>query len=252
MLSNKSLVDCYSKILFSLEINKKTYGQRTIFENFHLQINQGESIVLFGANGSGKSTLLNLVAGIDKEYQGQILFHSKEKENNFSIVMQDPGLSLFPWWTNRRNVCLKKGDIDLSHIKKLIPSNINFDDYPFRLSGGQRQLLALMQAFHRQSNLLLLDEPFSAMDIETKLNSIKALRHYQRQYLRSLILVTHDLDTALMCADKIIVLNSKPGHATKIFTTVVIPSHNHKDEKFLISNNVMECRNECLRAFYEV
>ncbi len=170
-----------------IQINNltKTYNHngtsKNVFSNVHLYFKKGDRVGLFGHNGKGKTTLLNIIAGLDKDYQGNV-----RVVGTTSYVYQNPTLTLAPWFTSEQNILSPAiyQKLDLSKTKDFLRAlcatfEINFPltQYPDSLSGGQRQLVTLLQVLITRPNILLLDEPFSALDKEKR---IAVLKHLQK------------------------------------------------------------------------
>jgi sulfonate transport system ATP-binding protein len=179
-----------------------------VFEAFDLDVARGERIAILGASGCGKSTLLRCIAGLEKADTGSI-----ETAGDVGIVFQEP--RLFPWLNVADNVAFGArtaeerarvpellGLVGLAHAARLLPK---------ALSGGMAQRAALARALVRDPNLLLLDEPFAALDALRRIELRSAVREILSFARASAILVTHDVDDALALADRAIVLAGSPA-----------------------------------------
>jgi len=185
-----------------------------------------EILVLFGPSGAGKTTALKCMAGLDKPDQGlikirdQIVFSSKEKINTpprlrrIGYVFQD--YALFPHLTVRKNItygvpkkdqAARKSPLDLSVVLEILGIQHLQERYPNQLSGGEKQRVALARAMMTQPELLLLDEPLSALDQPRRADLQKELRQIQKIWKIPFVLVTHDTKEAGVLGDKIIYLN---------------------------------------------
>ena len=232
--------------LLTMENLSYTYhtlsGETKALENISFQIFPGEFVAIVGPSGCGKSTLLNIIAGQITEYQGSLHFHeslypSKDpKSNHLNIGYMLQHDHLFPWRTILQNVCLgleinnvmTKENLDyvLALLKKY--GLIDFKDQkPSQLSGGMRQRAALIRTLALNPPLLLLDEPFSALDYQTRLQVSGDIGNIIREHHKTAILVTHNLSEAISLADKIIVLTKRPATIKKevqISLTITDPS----------------------------
>lgn len=190
---------------------------------FHLDLEitcrQGETVCIVGASGSGKTTLLRLLAGLDRPDSGFIRMGREVWFDGNKSVFVPPqrrsaGLafqeySLFPHMTLWQNVAYAAADntIVIELLKTFGIAHLK-DMAPRRISGGERQRGALCQALARRPRLLLLDEPFSALDLETRLGLRRVLKHVQRENPLCMVHVTHDLNEALFLGDRILAMQN--------------------------------------------
>ncbi|WP_256757744.1 ABC transporter ATP-binding protein [Cohnella sp. WQ 127256] len=198
-------------------------GSVQALHDVDLQVERGEFITIIGASGCGKSTLLKLVAGLDTDYEGSIELNGKPIPGpgiNVGFVFQEP--RLFPWLNVENNIAadlsVSKGDVrgrvnELLEIVRLTPFA---KSYPKELSGGMSQRVAIARALLREPEILLLDEPFGALDAFTRAHLQEALLEIWHRKQRTMILVTHDLDEAVFLANKVVVMNSRPGTIRRI------------------------------------
>lgn len=201
-------------------------------------LNEGDFIGIVGPSGCGKSTILNIICGLDEKTRGEVI-----KKDNIKIGYMLQEDALFPWLTIFDNATL-----GLKISKKLTVQNkkyvlnllrkydlINFKDkYPNELSGGMKQRLALIRTLAMKPDILLLDEPFSALDYQTRLSVSEDVYNIIKEEKKSIIIVTHDLSEAISLCSKIIVLSKRPSiikniHEIKLYDT---PIQNRKSEYF--------------------
>jgi ABC-type nitrate/sulfonate/bicarbonate transport system ATPase subunit len=195
---------------------RKTYGAHPVFAGLDLDVARGERLAILGASGCGKSTLLRCVAGLEQPDGGTIA-----TSGEIGIVFQEP--RLFPWLDVERNVAFPARNeherdrvtdvlalVGLSHAAKRLPK---------QLSGGMAQRAALARALVRDPHLLLLDEPFAALDALRRIELRSAVREILALTRASAILVTHDVDDALTLADRVVVLAGAPAEV--IFSGIV-------------------------------
>ena len=201
-------------------------------------LNEGDFIGIVGPSGCGKSTILNIICGLDEKTRGEVI-----KKDNIKIGYMLQEDALFPWLTIFDNATL-----GLKISKKLTIQNkkyvlnllrkydlINFKDkYPNELSGGMKQRLALIRTLAMKPDILLLDEPFSALDYQTRLSVSEDVYNIIKEEKKSVIIVTHDLSEAISLCSKIIVLSKRPSiikniHEIKLYDT---PIQNRKSEYF--------------------
>ena len=193
--------------------------------NINLEIEDGEICAIIGPSGGGKSTLLKVLAGIIRDYQGQALIDNKPvapKNNRIGFIPQNYGL--IEWKTVKKNILLSKQikdgrdnfDSDMYNdiIKKLgIEGCVK--RYPNQLSGGQRQRVSLARAFLLAPELLLMDEPFSALDALTREGVQKMFMEIWKEKKVTTILVTHDINEAIYLGSKIVIFSTTPGTIVK-------------------------------------
>lgn len=183
----------------------KRFGERVVLDRLDLDIADGEFVALLGHSGSGKSTLLRVLAGLDREVEGEA-----RVDGTVSVAFQQP--RLLPWRRVWRNVVLGLHRPDAGRelaLKALGEVRLadHVDKWPRRLSGGEAQRVSLARALVREPDLLLLDEPFAALDALTRLAMHRLVRDLWRAHRPSVLLVTHDVDEALRLADRVLVLS---------------------------------------------
>ncbi|WP_353894255.1 ABC transporter ATP-binding protein [Proteinivorax hydrogeniformans] len=183
-------------------------------KDINLQVNEGEFISIVGPSGCGKSTLLSLIAGLIRPTEGSV----KNTFNRNGYMFQQD--FLLPWRNILDNAVLgleiaqKKNKINKKYAEELLDSMglSEFKNYyPAELSGGMRQRVALARTLALKPDLLLLDEPFSALDYQTRLNMQQEVGLMLRREKKTVILVTHDISEAIAMSDKVIILTKRPG-----------------------------------------
>ncbi len=184
---------------------RKRYGENTVLDNVDITIRKGEVVALVGPSGTGKTTVLRLLAGLESASGGRT-----EVTGNTSVVFQEPRLiqALRVW----KNVLLDdalKPDARERALAALRDVGLEdkLDSWPVSLSGGQAQRVAVARALYRRPDLMLLDEPFSALDAFTRRSIQSLVLKLWAKYRFGVVIVTHDLDEALLLADRIVILS---------------------------------------------
>ncbi len=216
--------------------------QYIALKNIDLKIKAGEFISLIGHSGCGKSTLLNMVAGLDKPTVGGVIVEGREIQGpgpDRMVVFQN--YSLLPWLTVRQNIALAVNRV-LRHLPKaereqIITDNINLvglkhaaHKRPSELSGGMKQRVAIARALSIRPKVLLLDEPFGALDALTRGNLQERLMEIVQESQVTCIMVTHDVDEALLLSDRVVMLTTGPEAHIGQILEVPIPRPRHRLE----------------------
>ncbi|MGC4377762.1 ABC transporter ATP-binding protein [Fictibacillus sp. Mic-4] len=199
----------------------------TALENVTLSVHEGEFVSFLGPSGCGKSTLLSIIAGLLAPTEGDIFLEEQPINGPHPkigyMLQQD---YLFPWKTIKENVLLGlklRGQLNeeqvsnaLSLLDEIGLSHV-LDQYPMQLSGGMRQRVALVRTLATNPKILLLDEPFSALDYQTKLKLEDLVSFLLSEYDKTAILVTHDIGEAIAMSDRVILFSKNPGYIYQTF-----------------------------------
>jgi NitT/TauT family transport system ATP-binding protein len=189
-----------------------SFGAVAVFQNLSLSIERGEFVAVVGPSGCGKTTLLNLFSQFVKPSAGRVVSVGGAR----MVYQQD---SLFPWQTVSENIELGLRDVSniderkrqLTDMLRLINLESFANHYPHQLSGGMRQRVELARALIGNSDVLLLDEPFSSLDYLARIRLRNELARMLDQLPRTVVLVTHDIEEAAQLADRIVVLSDRPA-----------------------------------------
>lgn len=233
-----------SELLKLKELSKNYLTKKQVIcalKNIDLTVNENEFIALVGPSGCGKSTILSIIGNLEKKSKGQIEF--KEKNIKVGYMFQED--ALFPWLTVLDNCMIglkiqkKVTEESKKYVKSLL-KKYGLDSfqksYPNELSGGMRQRVALIRTLATKPDILLLDEPFSALDYQTRITVSDDVYKIIREEKKTAIMVTHDIHEAVSVANKIVVLTKRPSVVKKVYEIEiddnVLPSKRREDEKF--------------------
>lgn len=201
--------------MISISNLTKKFHNKTVFDNFNIEIEENKITCILGASGIGKSTLIKLLSGLDRHDSGEI---EGMDNKEFSYIFQEP--RLLPWLNVYDNVdfILKAVYSNKDERKKIIHENLKLVDlessanlFPAELSGGMMQRLSIARAFSYPSKILFMDEPFSGLDIKLKMSVMDSFRKIWSQSTKTVVFITHDIDEAIFLADKIYILADSPA-----------------------------------------
>lgn len=198
-------------------------GRTIALSNIQLELQQGEFITIIGPSGCGKSTLLKIIAGLDTAYSGTVLLNGKPIDGpsiEKGVIFQEP--RLFPWLTVEKNIAANyslkdpviRGKVD--ELIELVRLKDFAKAYPRELSGGMAQRVAIARALLRNPDVLLLDEPFGALDAFTRSHMQEVLLDIWQKNRTTMLFVTHDIDEAVFLAKRVVIMNARPGHIRNI------------------------------------
>jgi sulfonate transport system ATP-binding protein len=183
---------------------RRDFGDRPVLSGLDLTVDDGEFVALLGRSGTGKSTLLRILGGLDPSYQGDVLVPERR-----AVVFQEP--RLLPWQRVLPNVSLGLKSSTPRALSLGALAEVGLRDHarawPVTLSGGEAQRVALARALVREPQLMLLDEPFGALDALTRSRMHVLLRELWARHRPAVLLVTHDVDEAIGLADRVLVLD---------------------------------------------
>ncbi|MFE1816405.1 ABC transporter ATP-binding protein [Metapseudomonas otitidis] len=212
--------------LLDFRVQRKAFAGHTVLQDVHLQLAEGEVVSLLGPSGCGKSTLLRIVAGLERDYSGQAL----RGEGEVAFVFQEP--RLMPWLTVAENIGFADDRAyDRPRVAQLI-REVGLEGFeqtlPKQLSGGMAQRVAIARGLYSRPRVLLLDEPFSAVDAFTRMKLQDLLLALAAHHGIALLLVTHDVDEALYLGDLVLVMGSRPG---RVLETLEVPLARPRDRR---------------------
>jgi len=204
-------------------------GETPAVRGLDLEVREGEFVAVIGPSGCGKTTVLSLMAGLLTPTEGEVLLYGKKlcgRTDRLGYMLQRD--ELFPWRTIKKNVLLpleirKKRDAEAEAYVMDLLKKYGLGDflkhYPDQLSGGMRQRVALIRTLAAKPDLLLLDEPFSALDSQTRLSVCNDVAEIIRTEKKTAVLVTHDIAEAISVADRIAVLTKRPASVKRVYET---------------------------------
>src|SRR6266404_5460451 len=197
----------------------KTFGTLTAIDGVSVDIAHGEFFMIVGPSGCGKTTLLRILAGLDQVSSGTIEIETPNSQRPVnSMIFQ--GDSIFPWMTVWNNAAygLKMRRASASTIKEVVGHYLARTGltrfakyYPHQLSGGMRQRVSIARAFANDPEILLMDEPFSALDAQNKLLLQEELLHIWEEHKKTVVFITHSVDEAVLLGDRVMVMTAQPG-----------------------------------------
>ena len=202
-----------------IEVAEKRFGARLVLKNLRLALARGEIVSLVGPSGCGKSTLLAIAAGLDRQARAAVRLDGRQLadagvEDGIGFVFQEP--RLFPWLDVGRNVAFgSRPDAVPAPAVDALLDEVGLAGYarhlPRQLSGGQAQRVAIARGLATQPRVLLMDEPFSAVDAITRMKLQDLVLRVARERGLTVLLVTHDIDEAVHLSDRIVLLDGQPG-----------------------------------------
>jgi sulfonate transport system ATP-binding protein len=203
--------------MLDVHVRAKRFGDKRVLQDLRVAVASGEIVTLVGASGCGKSTLLRIVAGLDQAYDGEVRLNGRVQHGltrEIGFIFQEP--RLFPWLTVAENIAFDLGragrkDPRVGALLAEVGLAGYEDALPKQLSGGQAQRVAIARGLFTQPRLLLLDEPFSAVDAFTRMKLQDMLVDVAHTHDITLLLVTHDIDESVFVSDRVLVLESQPG-----------------------------------------
>jgi sulfonate transport system ATP-binding protein len=245
-----------NSIALSVDTVSKTFHTKIkdvqALERVSLTIRHGEFVSLIGPSGCGKTTLLRLISGLEKDYEGDILLENKRIERpglDRGVIFQEP--RLFPWLSVSANVAIgingNKSYIQeqVDYFLKMVGLEDFGKSYPGQLSGGMQQRVAIARALITRPKVLLLDEPFGALDALTRVYMQEEVEKIWSVAKTTMILVTHDIEEAIFLGDRVIVMTARPGEIKSVINVDIPRTRDRGDPRFV------EIRKNVLHTFHD-
>ncbi|MBR7554814.1 ABC transporter ATP-binding protein [Allobacillus sp. GCM10007491] len=230
----------------------KSFGQKQVLQKISLHVANGEFVSVIGPSGSGKSTMFSLIGGLLEPDAGEIYLSGENITNKRGFISYMPQqASLFPWRTIMENVLVGQelqGKKDYERAKTML-ERAGLGDvihaYPHELSGGMKQRVAFIRALLSPQSLMLLDEPFSALDEFTRTDMQKWLLSIWEDDEQSILFITHNIDEALFLSDKIIILSVNPAEIKEV---IEVPFKRPRDEELLLSEEFLQWKRRIMEV----
>nr|WP_289039444.1 ABC transporter ATP-binding protein [uncultured Allobacillus sp.] len=230
----------------------KSFGQKQVLQEISLHVANGEFVSVIGPSGSGKSTMFSLIGGLLEPNAGEIYLSGENITNKRGFISYMPQqASLFPWRTIIENVLVGQelqGKKDYERAEAML-KRAGLGDvihaYPHELSGGMKQRVAFIRALLSPQSLMLLDEPFSALDEFTRTDMQKWLLSIWEDDEQSILFITHNIDEALFLSDKIIILSVNPAEIKEV---IEVPFKRPRDEELLLSEEFLQWKRKIMEV----
>lgn len=215
-----------------------TNGDVTAIDHVNLSVEESEFVMIVGPSGCGKTTLINMIGGLDSATSGEVILDGKAVSGpgpDRGMVFQ--GYSLFPWLTVKKNVefGLKMRKVPKEERSKKADEYIKLvglegfeNALPKQLSGGMKQRVAIARTLANEPQMLLMDEPFGALDAQTRVVMQELLSKISRETKTTILFITHDIDEAVLLGDRIYVMSRRPGTIRDVLTVDLPKERNHE------------------------
>jgi NitT/TauT family transport system ATP-binding protein len=217
-------------------------GVTPVFEGLNLAIEKGEFVTLVGVSGAGKSTLLRVIADLIPAHQGTVRVDTPHDPTRRNIAMVFQAANLMPWRRVRDNITLGLEGLEVTEQLKqervrwtldLVGLGAYADRWPYQLSGGQRQRIGIARALAVDPDILLMDEPFGALDAITRNALQDELLRIWQETGKSILFVTHDIEEAVYLGDRVLLLGDTPAHIINEYSVDIDRAERRESEAFL-------------------
>jgi len=240
---------------YSDKTNAKAEQLKVLYD-INLNIDKGEFVTFFGPNACGKTTLLYIIAGFIPFDKGEVRLDGKPPDKTRKgFIFQNYSDSLFPWRRNIDNICFplelngipKKQRYEIaSKLVDRLGLKLPLNAYPYQLSGGQQQLLAIARALIYDPEVLLMDEPFGSLDYQTRLSMQMILLDLWKKTKKTILFVSHEIDEAIFLADRLVLFSDKP---TTILEILEINLPRPRTHEVIESQEFFALKTKALKIF---
>lgn len=230
----------------------------TALKDINLEVRESEFVVIVGPSGCGKSTLINLIGGLEHADEGKIQVDGEDVTcpgAERGMVFQ--GYSLFPWLTVQKNVefGLKMRRVSKKEREQTAKEYINLvgldgfeNALPRQLSGGMKQRVAIARTLANHPKILLMDEPFGALDAQTRVVMQELLAKISRETKNTILFITHDIDEAILLADRIYVMSRRPGTIREVLE---VKLHGERNHEMLVNPEFLEMKQKIMDMLWQ-
>lgn len=239
-----------------MDSNVKPNRRIHVLNGINLEVEKGEFITFFGPNACGKTTLLNIVAGLIDFDSGNVEINDKNpKEAQISYVFQNFSDSLFPWRTNIDNIAFPLELRDIPKTERYLKVrafleeagiSLPLNNYPYQLSAGQQQLVAILRALISNPEILIMDEPFGSLDYTTRIHLENELLSILEKTEATVLFVSHDIEEGIYLGDRLVLLSKRPAKIVEIIKNT-LPRPRNLD--VYESNSFFELKTKALEIF---
>lgn len=231
-----------------------------VIHDFNLDIKEGEFISIFGPNGCGKTTLLNLISSIEQPSSGSIVFNPFSNKR-IGVVFQDYNNSLMPWLNCLKNICFpleKNESLSVTDKEKIAYEILNLlginewlpmKNYPYQMSGGEKQLTCIARALITDPDILLFDEPFASLDFQTRMEMISMLDRLWIKTRKTIIFISHDINEAIRLSGRVLLLAPRP---TFIKHEYLVPMDRPRLIDVEVDKKFVDLKNQILQDFIKL
>jgi len=227
-----------------------------VLRDITLDIEKGEFVTFFGPNACGKTTLLYVVGGLTPQTKGEVRINGRAPhQTTKGFIFQNYADSLFPWRSNIDNLCFpleitglpkrKRRERARQFLSKL-GVKLPLEGFPYELSGGQQQLLAIVRALIYDPEVVLMDEPFGSLDYQTRLSMQITLLDLWSKTGKTVVFVSHEIDEAIFLADRLVLLSNKP---TRIMDILKVDLPRPRSHEIVESHEFVRLKTQALRIF---
>ncbi len=244
---------------FEAQNISKTYEEESIIENVSVSLEKGELVSLLGPSGIGKTTLFNIMSGLESPSSGKVMLDGKDITmipGQVSYMQQKDLLLPFMKIIDNVSVPLRLKGMDKKTSREKASEYMSEfglegceQKYPSQLSGGMRQRAAFLRAYLYSDKLMLLDEPFSALDTITKTSMHQWYKKVSKIHNTTTFFITHDIDEAILLSDKIYVMEGPVGHITEEF---VVPYYEERNEEILLTEEFISLKRKIIRKIKQI